>query len=376
MAFASTSHTKVDANSVQRALSECHPEGARELGELLAMARQAEEATVRRIAVLEEALAPTWDPRKDFDMTADRPKQDPGVCRLRVFIYNSATNQPRDPDGGLASFTHEDWSRKDPPSWTLRIQGTVDDTQRALGAKLTSFVSKIVIITKDETIIWDRRSYEGPDVDGIELKRTGNQEMAVRVLLFLDYKTPQYTLSQELTQLTGGTQQASLAGVIKKICEYARTRGGFLPGPHFAIKADAAIKKLFPSVGDSVSLSSLPDLCRPHLRPPKPIEVTHQLKLHCDWIDTETSYEICIETPHLLHTDLSKALHGQPSIAEARRQIEVADEQVSKILERIQHHIRRRNHMLAFANSPVEVGTDVIPLKSKPMCSHQCRQLQ
>ena len=23
----------------------------------------------------------------------------------------------------------QDWSRKDPPSWTLRIQGTVDDTQ-------------------------------------------------------------------------------------------------------------------------------------------------------------------------------------------------------------------------------------------------------
>lgn len=176
--------------------------------------------------------------------------------------------------------------------------------------KFSQFFTKIQIFIGNETLEWDsvthERSLVGP-CDGIEVICEGEEESEARIVLYPVARTSTYTLSNILSQLVG-TSEATLAGCIRLIFNYAVRRLLLDPKRPGIISTDNMLRLIFGEDVQTFNVSDLRTMLKPHLLPPRPIELVHKVKLfHTEWIETERSYDVLVEVPNAFQ-DFSQLL--------------------------------------------------------------------
>ncbi|PHJ23570.1 rsc6 baf60a-like with a swib related protein [Cystoisospora suis] len=240
-----------------------------------------------------------------------------------------------------------------PPSWCLHIKGVCTDKHDGGGGgggaaaggglcppRFSSFFSRVMVLTDEETILWDSRttsSLGASTFDGLSIQRKGSAEMTLKILFFVNYRTPTFRLSAPLAALCGGHEQLSLCGILRGIWAHVLSKQLLLLPPEsqatlagkadegasstaassgskkrdepaksvvaptvdasgiLHARTDTALQAVFGSNVNLFRLSDLPRLLRGHLMPPRPVCISHPLKLSGDWIDNEQTYEFTLE---------------------------------------------------------------------------------
>lgn len=281
--------------------------------------------------------------------------------KLRVHIFNTYESQkPTDPE--LESFNLDnEWTRKVPPSWTLKILGSIMQGD-ASQPRFTSIFSKIVIqLSETETIVWDRKTCPTPECDGLEIHRIGDEEKDIDILFFLDYRTPHYSLSPQLEEFMG-TSLATLPSVVKRIWQYVELKGlQSSQVSHDSIKIDEYLARLLSVQGDHLLLKDVPDLLKQHLLPPRPIKIRHRLSLKGDWIDNESTYDFTIDLTENVPGDItlwlpnmSTRIQESGEFSSINKALEELYHKNQSMLSKIYSSCNKMNFYQGFANDPVE----------------------
>ncbi|KAF8821704.1 hypothetical protein IE077_001697 [Cardiosporidium cionae] len=276
--------------------------------------------------------------------------------KLRVHIFNTYEDQQHH-DFELDSLQPKDLLYAGPPSWTLKIQGNVLESEdEAAVKKFSSFFSRIIVITNVETIVWDKRLEDYNDVDGVEIHRSGNCEHEIIILFFLEYQTPTFSLSKDLSTIVG-TTTSSLSGIFNGIWNYCLSQDLISSEDPNLIYCDDMLKKVCGEV-ETFRLNDIPQLLEDHLFPPKPLCITHNLRLRGDWLQNVNTYDFNVETMSLHPGELENWL---PSYTGCREQLtlkqqdtDAVNKNVVEIIDKIRYFTARRNFYKSFANSPIE----------------------
>lgn len=70
--------------------------------------------------------------------------------------------------------------------------------------RFSSFFSRVMVLTEEETILWDSRttsSLGASAFDGLSIQRKGSREMTLKILFFVNYRTPTFRVNFQETPL-------------------------------------------------------------------------------------------------------------------------------------------------------------------------------
>ena len=138
------------------------------------------------------------------------------------------------------------------PSWTLRIQGKMIDPPNAKKfsghqPKFSNFIKKIIIeLKRDEeiypdgnTVEWEKRPGD-PETDGFEVKRQGDSDTKVKILVYLDRHPEKFKLSPALGHLLD-IQMDTMSNVLLAIWQYVKVNKLLDPEDSRCINCDEAL---------------------------------------------------------------------------------------------------------------------------------------
>eukprot|EP00743_Colponemidia_sp_Colp-15_P002461 GILK01002668.1.p1 GENE.GILK01002668.1~~GILK01002668.1.p1 ORF type:complete len:536 (+),score=83.59 GILK01002668.1:68-1675(+) len=336
--------------------------------------------------------------RKKLDIQETLKKPAPKLKKiLRMHIYNVHVNQKAD-DPELGTYQPQDWRRADAASWGLRIQGKLleDDPSRlpgypstpglnpvprssGPGKKFSSFFRKVFIFLdkryypRNDCIEWDK-SISQRETDGFEIKRTGDKEFDARIVLYLDYAPNQYKLTPLLASILG-FQQETRPRILTALWEYIKANKLQDPDNRKIINNNAELRQIFNC--DRMEFGSLLSRLREHLDAPDPIEIIHRIRLTGDWRDSEAVYDVAIDVDDPLPYELSQIVSrpnsllysgassatdpsasqvgGPPApVSQITKDINVLDDQIMDLIQKMNEHKHKREFMLQFSKSPVD----------------------
>ncbi len=237
-----------------------------------------------------------------FTTTAPKVK---GI--LRIHIYNTHTNQNR---------------RDQQPFWSLRLQGRLvypdmsklhnkPKLEPGYVKKFSSYFRKIqILFPNGEKIEWEKQSIPR-ETDGIELKRPGNTEMDIRILLVLDNNPPKFKLSRPLACFIGASEETQ-ENIMIVLWEYIKTHRLLDSDDKRFINTDSRLRTIFPE--ERLEISTIVGKIRKHLAEHDPIEIVHKLKLSADWTETEHVYDISVDVEDPLQYELAASLSALNSV--------------------------------------------------------------
>lgn len=236
---------------------------------------------------------------------ADAAFKGPKVKRmLRVMVYNLANDQPEvkgnngktvqsgpyavfstdNNDGDLlaaaASVNTSTTSSSSIPSWTLCIEGKLEAKagrpSTASTKKFSHFIRSIIVQIGDnqgEDVVEWRRTSASQEFDGFEIKRRGDKNVPVKILIEVENKPERFKLSSELSSLLNGLAVSTKPHIVMAMWRYVKLNKLQESDEKKVINCDKALKDLF-SV-DKCTFSDLPALLTPHLSPVDPIEIDY-----------------------------------------------------------------------------------------------------
>jgi SWI/SNF-related matrix-associated actin-dependent regulator of chromatin subfamily D len=197
---------------------------------------------------------------------------------------------------------------EDTDYWILRMQGKIlpiqDPSEGGFYRKFSYFFHKILIkfdpINEEEyqDIEWTRSTNN--DIDGFEIKRTGNTSLKVKIVFYINSYTQEYKLSDDLAELIGISQDTR-PRILHQVWQYIKINSlQDLENPNIIIN-NRELQNIFKC--ERMDLTSLTARLADHLKQPEPIEIDFIIKE-----SNEKLYDIAvsIDDPHFL--DISNFL--------------------------------------------------------------------
>jgi len=262
---------------------------------------------------------------------------------LRIYIFNTAENQPWQLQPGQQP-TEE-------PSWTLRIEGRLvnkDNAEDPARRKFSSFLTGISIDlfqqnnytdqqqqqqppqpdnTKENVIEWHEQtdpSIQRVDFDGLDVKRSGTENIKTKVTIQPKEFPVKFEVSNELASLLG-VSELTQHDAVYSIWQYIQFNNLQAPEDKRIINCDENLSKLFGV--PRFNFRDLIELLAKHLSPKKPIELNYEIKV--DKSSTLGETVIDVEVP------LDDISEQEAWRNEAKNMISQHDESVKELNSKI-----------------------------------------
>ncbi|XP_009774849.1 SWI/SNF complex component SNF12 homolog [Nicotiana tabacum] len=294
--------------------------------------------------------------RKKIDML-ESLKDPPHVQKtLRIYVFNTSTNQT--PPADSKSKTAE------PPSWSIKIFGRIlgdgpdrpaSEMEQKSGVsypKFSSFFKKITVYLDqslypdNHVILWD--SSRAPvHHDGFEIKRKGDKDFTAIIRLEMNYMPEKFKLSPALQEVLG-IEVGTRARVLAALWYYVKSRKLQISDDTSSFTCDPPLRKVFGE--EKLKFSLVSQKINPHLTAPQPIHLEHRIKLSGSSPAGNTCYDVLVDVPFTLQKEMSTFL----SSLEKNKEIDACDEAISTAIKKIHEHQRRRAFFLGFSQSPAD----------------------
>jgi len=188
------------------------------------------------------------------------------------------------------------------------------------------------------------------DVDGFEIKRLGNVETSVKVLLWPDHKPSQFKLSPQLSKLLNLHTDTRFR-IIMGLWQYIKTNKLQSTEDRKTIINNPPLKEIFGL--DKMEFSQIPTLLNTHLGPPDPLEIDFTIKLSGEPQESEHAYDIYIQSEEVSFGPTS-------TIDASTKEIDTLDALILKNIDELNQHKRKHDFFMNFSNSPIEFIQNVI----------------
>lgn len=212
------------------------------------------------------------------------------------------------------------------------------------------------------------------DVDGFEVKRHGDENVKVKVILHVDNSPERFKLSPELADVLA-VDVETRPGIMLALWQYIKFHQLQDPEDKRNINCDQKLAALFNQ--PKISFPALPELIGRFLAPPDPIVLEYTVRVdkpyhlapHCYDLDVELddpTFKTKISSL-LSSTSLSAATAGSAAGAGAGasqapgasgsslpKDIHTYSEQIMQYIQSMQNSKTKRDFLLRFANDPVD----------------------
>lgn len=288
---------------------------------------------------------------------------------LRIHVYNTSSKPQGD----------------EPPIWSLRIQGRLiwpdlaelyskQVLQPGYVPKFSSFFRLVqVFLPNNEKVEWMKQQLPR-ETDGIEIKRAGNNDAELKIVLHLDHKPTKYKLSPELASFLG-TAEETKENILHALWEYiSKFRLQDSEEKKF-INNDPALFRIFGE--ERTEISFVQSKINRHLSDSDPVIIYHRVKIG-DWSETEHLYDIMVDFEDTLQLEVTNflmeknsmifsdnaftnyipALRARPGMDVPKNpadlQIEELNKQLIDLKRKLSLSIKRKNFISEFLAHPRE----------------------
>lgn len=290
---------------------------------------------------------------------------------LRMYVFNTYTNQTQNPKGPFQQQYAET------PSWTLWIMGRVlePDEPEVDGIsakpvkpsvpKFSSFFKRItvqldpVLYPDNNITVWDSARASN-HVEGFEIKRRGDSECDIIIRLEMDHNPDRFKLSAPLAQLLG-VEVDTRPHIISALWQYIKAKKLQNSADPTMINCDPALQKV---LGDEkIKFASISARLHNHLSPPQPIHLQHRIRVSGSMPAGNACYDVCVN----IQTPLLKEMNQFLTTVEKHRDIALYDDMITNTISKVNEHRRRRAYFLGFSHSPVDFINGLIASQSRDL---------
>ncbi|KAI9737542.1 MAG: SWI/SNF complex component snf12 [Cirrosporium novae-zelandiae] len=341
--------------------------------------------------------------RKRMDLDEDRRREDRRVRTMRIWISNTADNQPWQ-DGNVE--IGDELQRHG--SARVRIEGRllpeedddVEDSENEsegekqedgdemdhdhtpsaaaksttpqLPSKLSHFFKSITITYErppsvlaplPDPIVWKKPTTPSAthtlpaaaDFDVLEFERDGDENVPITISLERDDWPERFQLSSALAELLD-MQTASSKEAVEGVMDYIKVMG-LLDDEKNTVRCDSQLKAIFRK--DILPTNQVAHVVSQHFSPIPPIKLSYTIQLSPPGIDPATKWtkSTIYDIPFLLPTPLSLALNALAQklhTSTTLRQIIQYDEALALCVQAIRHSKARHKFFKEFSKDPAD----------------------
>ncbi|KAG0072561.1 SWI SNF, matrix associated, actin dependent regulator of chromatin, sub d, member 1 [Linnemannia elongata] len=284
---------------------------------------------------------------------------------LRIFISNLSHDQET-PE------SDDDEPRLDSgptPSWTLKVEGRLVDEANAsayknkqTSRKFSSFFRSVMIELERDSNLYPNgnfvewhKSANQADVDGFEIKRHGDENVKVKVILHVDNSPERFKLSPELADVLA-IDVETRPGIMMALWQYIKFHQLQDPEDKRNINCDQKLATLFGQ--PKISFPALPELIGRFLSPPDPIVLEYTVRVDKPYHLSSHCYDLDVELDDPTFKSKISNLLSSTSLNAANntlpKQIHAQDEQIMQYIQSMQNSKTKRDFLLRFANDPAD----------------------
>ncbi|OBZ86105.1 SWI/SNF-related matrix-associated actin-dependent regulator of chromatin subfamily D member 1 [Choanephora cucurbitarum] len=276
---------------------------------------------------------------------------------MRIFISNSAADQPNQTDDGTNFELNDD----NDPSWTLRVEGRLLDplipTKKAQPIqKFTSFFKSIIVeLDRDQdqypegNLIEWRKQASSVDTDGIEIKRKGDSSVNARIILVPDFTPQKYKVSHGLSEIIG-FKLATPSSVIDELWKYIKLHKLHDHQDKRIIHLDQRLTELFKTEDSQIDFTQLPQLIQHQLSAPDPIVIDYTIRVDKQFHRSNTAYDIDVELDNVARQRMMNAV----AATQLQKDVMALDDKIVQCVQSINNSKIKRDFLTQFCVSPIE----------------------
>jgi SWI/SNF-related matrix-associated actin-dependent regulator of chromatin subfamily D len=191
-------------------------------------------------------------------------------------------------------------------------------------------------------------------MDGLEVKRRGDQNVQLKVMLFLDQQPEKHKLSPPLASLLD-IHTETLSNVIMALWQYIKSNRLQDAEDRRIIVCDDRLKQIFGM--PKIMFPNLPELLSRHLFPADPVVLNYTVRYEIvyDRVDKlyhfhPQAYDIQVPVNDPVRERLSQASVGNVAL---QKEISLLDDKIAAIIQTINLSKLKRDFMCGFVQDPV-----------------------
>ncbi|KAF2415790.1 hypothetical protein EJ08DRAFT_654836 [Tothia fuscella] len=354
-------------------------------------------STYRRLRDIERKLDSTMM-RKKLDMQDQTQRNEKRSRTMRIFINNTADNQPwQNTSLDTDAFDFGDSSQA---SYKVNVQGKllpaedgldseeveeVEEGKEAQALKnapgihertrLSHYFKQITVEFKRPqalqpdgmaAIEWKRpppdartgapSTADGADFDLLKFERKSDENINVEIKLYRDENPERFQLSPELAELCDTTED-DRPGVMYKLWSYIRANKLQENEDVRHIRCDYYMKKAFGT--DVIQFNYIPDLILRHLHPLPPVILNYTIRVDADYVNAKptpspyTVYDVTVLEDDPLRTRITNTLWHSSTHVKILQQIVDIDDQIALVVQAITQGKAKHGFYEAMAKDPV-----------------------
>ncbi|CAG8565631.1 816_t:CDS:10, partial [Paraglomus brasilianum] len=285
---------------------------------------------------------------------------------LRVFISNLSANQDN-------VDTVMGYDPSNPPSWTLKIEGRLLDPPNSSSKskqparKFSSFIKSLLVeldaggtVYEEGNLIEWLKASDTREYDGFEIKRKGNTNCKVKIVMQLDSQPEKYKLSPQLASILD-IQEETKSQTIRAMWHYVKLHNLQDPEDKRYFNCNQPLRELFGY--QRLQFPQMADLIMRQLQPLDPIVIEYTVRADKEYQQSKYAYDIEIVTDDTLQAKMSSILANSLS----QKEVSMCDDKIVQCVQSINNSKIKRDFLLRFAESPVEFIEEWIKSQSSDL---------
>ncbi|ORE10749.1 Yip1-domain-containing protein [Rhizopus microsporus var. microsporus] len=277
---------------------------------------------------------------------------------MRIFISNTAADQlhqeeeEEEVDGQVFEINSEN-----EPSWTLKIEGRLLDplipTKKAQPVqKFTSFFKSIIVELDPEkypegNLIEWRKQPSSVESDGIEVKRKGDTNVNVRIILVPDYTPQKFKLTPALSELTG-LKLATKSHIVSELWNYIKLHNCQDAKDKRIIHCDRKMQAIFNAT--QLQFHEIPELIQRQVTQPDPIVLEYTIRVDKRFNMSSKAYDVDVE----LDSVLKQKMMNVVAASQVQKDILSLDDKIVQCVQSINNSKMKRDFLMQFSSHPIE----------------------
>ncbi|CAO3670156.1 unnamed protein product [Rhizopus stolonifer] len=255
---------------------------------------------------------------------------------MRIFISNTAADQPlQEEEEEIDGQVYEINSEND-PSWTLKVEG------RLLDPLIPT--KKAQPYPEGNLIEW-RKQTTSVESDGIEVKRKGDEDVNVRIILVPDYTPQKYKLTPGLAEITG-LKLATKPQIVSELWNYMKAYQD--TGDKRIIHCDQKMQALLQT--STIQFDQIPNLVNRYVTQPDPIVLEYTVRVDKRFHTLPKAYDVDVE----LDSVLKQKMMNVVSASQVQKDILALDDKVVQCVQSINNSKIKRDFLMQFSTHPIE----------------------